>query len=299
MKGLVRLILSALIFVIFLTATLIFIADSRDISPFGKDYAVIRLFDSDGFNSSEISTIRFTADSVSESTPDTERLWCDAYSRFETASVKNDSDKSMESAVVVTGGDWFAFHNLDFVNGWYYSDSDLNFDRVVIDERLSFKLFGSNNAEGMRVYVSDVPCYVAGVVAIDESDAYRAQLEEKPLIYIPENIAEKIFGLKDFDYYEICMQNPVDSHALNSLKDVTEGKRAVDVTSRYSVKNTFLKFQSFTTRSIVTENETLPFWENDDRQREDILVILEVLCVISFVSFVLHLILFIFERRKR
>lgn len=299
MKGIIKLILSALICVAFLVSTLVYITQSRDIPPFGKDYAVIRLFDTDGFSSSEISSIRFTADNVSESTPDTKRLWCDAYSRFETARLTNDSEKSVDSVAVVTGGDWFLFHTLEFLDGWYYSDTDQNFDRVVIDERLAFQLFGSSNCEGMRVYVSGVPCYVAGVVALDESDAYKAQLEEKPLVYIPENIAEKIFGMKDFEYYEICMQNPVDSHALNSLKDVTEGKRAVDVTSRYSLKNIFLNLKSFTTRSIVTEEETLPFWENDDRQREDTLVILEVLVAISFVSFVIHLILFIIERKKR
>ncbi|MBQ7897718.1 MAG: ABC transporter permease [Clostridia bacterium] len=299
MKGLIKLILSALIFIVLLTWTLIFIGESRDIPPFGEDYATIRLFDPDGFSSAEISAIRFTADSVSESTPDTQRLWCDAYSRFETASVNNDNGKSTESACVVTGGNWFLFHNLDFLHGWYYSDTDLNFDRVVIDERLAFQLFGSSNCEGMRVYVSGTPCYVAGVVALDESDAYKAQLEEKPMIYIPENIAEKIFGMKDFDYYEICMQNPVDSHALNSLKEVTEGKTAIDVTSRYSLKNTFSNLKSFTSRSIITEEEPLPFWENDDRQREDTLVILEVLVAVSFVFFVLNLILFIIERKKR
>ena len=299
MKELIKLIASALIFSVLLIIAFSYISESETIAPFGKDHTVIRIFDKDGFNSSEISTIRFTADSVSETVEGAERLWCDAYSRFENVNVTNDNGKSSDSACIVTGGDWFLFHKLDFLDGWYYSESDLNFDRVVIDERLSFALFGSADSEGMRVYLSGIPCYVAGVVALDESDSYKAQLEEKPMVYVPENIAEKLFGLKDFSYYEICMQNPVDSHAVNALSAVTDGKTVIDVGARFGLKNTFKNLKSFTTRSIISDEQSFPYWENDDRQREDTLVIIETLLFLSLLNLVLRLIIFIVRIRRK
>lgn len=299
MKKLIRPILTFVIFAVFTVSTLVYLADSKTQAPFGEDYTVLRIFDSDGFNSSEISAIRYSADEMSETIEGAERLWCDAYSRFEEVSVKSDDLKSATVPAVVTGGDYFLFHNLDFVNGWYYSDTDINFDRVVIDERLSFQLFGSNNSEGMRIYIYDIPCYVAGVVKLDESDAYRAQFEDKPIIYIPENIGEKLFGNKDFDYYEICLQNPVDSHAVTSLKTVTENMTVVDLSARFNLKNTLNNIKTFTQRSFLVESESLPFWENSDRQREDTFAILSVVTLLSFVIFIAETTLFIIERKKR
>ncbi len=299
MKKIIRLILSFVLFAVLTVLTLVYLNNSKTKAPFGEDYTVLRIFDSDGFNSSEISAIRYAADEMSETVEGAQRLWCDTYSRFEEVSVKSDNGKSTLSPAVVTGGDYFLFHNLDFVNGWYYSDTDINFDRVVIDERLSFQLFGSNNSEGMRIFISDMPFYVAGVVKLDESDAYTAQFEDKPIIYIPENIGEKIFGNKDFDYYEICLQNPVDSHAVNALAGVTENMTVVDLSARFNLKNTYNNLKTFTQRSFLIESESLPFWENFDRQREDTLVLIVTFTLISFVIFVIELIVFIVERKKR
>ncbi len=268
-------------------------------APFGEDYTVLRLFDTLGFSHAEISSLRFAAEDMSETVEGAERLWCDAYSRFETVSVSNEDGKSIEAPAIVTGGDFFLFHPLDFKSGFYYSDIDLNFDRVVIDERLSFHLFGSNDSEGMKLEVAGIPLYVAGVVAMDESKAYAAQLEDKPLIYIPENIAEKLFGTKSFEHYEICLQNPVPSHAVNKMAPATEGKTVIDVGARYSLKNTFLNLKSFTSRSFVTEPLDFPYWENEDRGREDTLACLMALTLVSVLFFLIELTLFIHEIRRK
>ena len=299
MKKLIRPVISALVFIVLTLFTVTYLNNSKVKIPFGEGYATLRIFDSDGFNSSEISAIRYSADEMSETVEVAERLWCDAYSRFEEVSITTDDSKSVISPAVVTGGDYFLFHNLDFVNGWYYSDIDINLDRVVIDERLSFQLFGSNNSEGMRLYISGKPFYVAGVVKLNESDAYKAQLEDKPIVYIPENIGEKLFGNKDFDYYEICLQNPVDSHAVNALKSVTENMTVVDLEARFGIKNIYNNFKTFTERSFLVDAESLPFWENDLRQREDTIVILSVVTLFSLIVFIVEITLFFIERKKR
>lgn len=299
MKRIIKLSVSVLILC---TLTLFYFNTAKKYTaptPFGEDYTVLRLFDTEGFSHAEISSLRFAAEDMSETVEGAERLWCDAYSRFETVSVSVEDGKSMETPCIVTGGDFFLFHSLDFKSGFYYSDSDLNFDRVVIDERLSFHLFGSNNSEGMKLEVAGVPLYVAGVVAMDSSKAYQAQLEDKPLIYIPENVAEKIFGTKNFENYEICLQNPVPSHAVTKMAPVTEGKTVVDATERFSLKNTFSNLREFTTRSFVTEPQDFPYWENEDRGREDTMVLLMALTFVSIIFFLIELTLFIHEIRRK
>ncbi len=268
-------------------------------APFGEDYAVVRVFDGDGFDSGEVSAIRFAAEEMSETVEGAERLWCDAYSRFETVTCESGEGKRAETPATVTGGDYFLFHPLDFLSGHYYSSDDLNFDRVVIDERLSFQLFGSSDSVDMKITVGGLPLYVAGVVALDESDAYKASFEEKPMIYIPENIAEKLFGKKNFDYYEICLQNPVTSHAVKSIESATEGKTVVDVTERFSLLSTFENLRNFTSRSYVTDKLAFPYFENADREREDTLAVFMALSLVSIALFVIRLIIFIIERRKK
>ena len=299
MKRLIKLIISALILSVMLFCYFNTAKKYTVRAPFGEGYTTLRLFDTEGFSPAQMSSIRYAAEDMSETVEGAERLWCDAYSRFESVTVLTEGKRSIEVPAIVTGGDFFLFHSLEFKNGWYYSDSDLNFDRVVIDERLSFHLFGSNNSEGMKLEVSGVPLYVAGVVALDDGKAYQAQFEEKPLIYIPENVAEKIFGTKEFEHYEICLQNPVPSHAVNKMAPVTEGKTVVDVGARFSLKNTILNLKGFTTRSFVTEPLDYPYWENEDRGREDTLTCLFVIALVSMLFFLVELILFIYHVRRK
>ena len=300
MKSIIKLSVFLLIALFFVTLYFTTASGYHTPAPFGKDYATVRIFDEDGINSGEMSAIRFSADEMSETVEGAERLWCDAYSRFETVTVTNEAGKSATTPATVTGGDYFLFHNLKFLSGHYYSSDDLNFDRVVIDERLSFDLFGSPDSVDMKIEVGGLELYVAGVVALDDSDAYKVSFEENPMIYLPENIGEKIFGKKDFDYYEICLQNPVTSHAVKSLETVTADMTVIDATNRFNLIPTFKNLKSFTKRSYITEPLDFPYFENADREREDKLALLMALSIMALVIFFAELTLFIFRiRRKR
>ena len=187
---------------------------------------------------------------------------------------------------------------MNFKSGWHYTDTDLHLDRVVIDEKLAFELFGSNDVEDMPLNLGSKTLYVAGVVEYDESKAKQDQLGEKPMMYIPQHIAEELFGEHDFENYEIMMQNPVSSYAVNALSDVTEGKTVIDVTHRYSPGRVFEILKSFPTRSYRSEAVVYPYWENADRGTEDILALLMVLNAVTLAIFVTNITLFIFERKK-
>ena len=201
--------------------------------------------------------------------------------------------------VVVTGGDFFLFHDFNFKNGWYYTDTDLHSDRVVIDERLAFELFGSNFAEDMTVTIGSEIYYVAGVVEYDKSRAKELQLGSEPMIFIPSHIADRIFGERQYDSYEIMMQNPVDSYAVNALAAVTEGRETVDVTHRFGLGNIFDTLKEFPTRSYRSSSITYPYWENAERGMEDILAVLLVVNALTAFGLVVNFIILIIERKLK
>lgn len=266
----------------------------------GKDHAIVRIFDKDGISPVEISNIRFAAEEASTAdTEDDGRLWCDAYSYFTEVNVSRSDSDAVGCQAIVTGGDFFLFHGITFKKGWYYSDTDLHLDRVVIDERLAFELYGSNDVEDMTLTLGPKTLYVAGVVAMDEGRAKELQLGTKPLIYLPQHIAESILGERNFESYEIMMQNPVDSYAVNALASVTEGKEVVDVTNRFGLGEIFKVIREFPTRSYRTSSAVYPYWENSDRGTEDLLALLLTVNAVLTVAFAVNIIIFIIERKKR
>ncbi|MBR6632993.1 MAG: ABC transporter permease [Clostridia bacterium] len=300
MKKYLCLILSLILFLSSLISYAVVKAKAQLPTAFGKDYAIIRVFDKDGINNNEISNIRFTAEGLSEAdAEDDGRLWCDAGSYFTQVSVSRPDRTAINCNAVVTEGDFFLFHDLDFKSGWYYNETDLHLDRVVIDEKLAFELFGSNDVEDMKLNIGIKTLYVSGVVAYDESEAKIQQLGDLPVIYIPQRIAVGIFGERPFDSYEIMMQNPVDSYAVNGLTSVTEGKEVVDVTARFELKKIFSLLKEFPTRSYRSEAVSYPYWENAERGVEDILTLLLAVNLVTLTGFVISLAVFIAERKKR
>ena len=95
-------------------------------------------------------------------------LWQDAYSGSGELTVEGNKGKATVAATGV-GGDWFSFHPLTLRSGGYFDEDDLMHDRVVLDEKLAWQIFGSYDLAGMTVVINNKPFVVAGVVAI-ESD---------------------------------------------------------------------------------------------------------------------------------
>jgi hypothetical protein len=262
------------------------------------------VFDTDGISEAEISTARYAAEDASTvDVGENGRQWIDAYSYFDKVSVGKlttlSSISPVEATSVVTGGDFFRFHDFELKDGYYYTDTDLHPDRVVIDEKLSFKLYGSFNAEGMPLLIGSNIYYVAGVVSVPDTKAKEMQLGDSPMIFLPENIGEKVHGKRSYDAYEIMMEENVDSYALTTLDKALEGKTLVDVTSRYSLKSTVNLILNFTTRSYKTDKVVYPYFENHERGCEDTLAILFSCTLITGIIFALNLAVFIIERKKR
>lgn len=300
-----RYIVSAVLLVLAITLTLAFFIrreafSDKSAQAFGKDYARIALYYSSdtALDKEGINAIRVGVDNklLADSHTSDGRLWYDVYTAFTTSSVAHATENTSFTAdVIVAGGDWFKLNDFEYLYGTpFYSDDNLS-DRIVIDERTSFKLFGSANTVGMPLLVDGRVCFVAGVFKSPVTTAWETQFEERPVIILPESFREDV----RYTVYEMVLPNPVTSYALETVKSVAGDKvLSVDVSSRYSFKNLFTVLKNFETRSYVTDPVAYPYNENLSRSHENSLAF-NLLGAAVLTCAWLGTVIYIIIRRKR
>lgn len=95
------------------------------------------------------------------------------YSGVGTAELTTPADSVSVTAIGV-GGDFFNFHPLDLMSGFYFSDDEPMKDRILLDDRTAWRLFGSPYIVGQSVNIQGVPHYIAGVFRRPEKRFYNA-----------------------------------------------------------------------------------------------------------------------------
>ena len=202
------------------------------------------------------------------------RLWTDAFSTSQRIINVSADKTSSEANMIATGGDFFLFHQLDMLYGSCYSDDDVMHDRVVIDETLAWRLYGSSNIAGMPVTINGKYFYIAGVFRQSDNSDMEKVYGEKPRIFMSYQGLELISEATTlFTCYEACLPSPVTGVG---LKIVTEAlnldeysSRILDNSARYGLKNRFTIISEFGMRSVVDNSVFYPFWENAARITED------------------------------
>ena len=230
-----------------------------------------------------------TADSANESA----RLWTDAYSAVGNVTLVREN-KSMTVNALGVGGDFFYFHPLELQFGYYFFESDINQDYVVIDEDIAWQLFGSSDVAGMQLSIGNKPYVVSGVIHRQDDRLSKAAGLEKPLVYLSyQALCEMSGGDLPLNHYEIVMPNPVTDYAYNKVKEnlgVSEETMVlVENTKRYSFLNGLKQIPKFGIRSMSEKAIIYPYWENVARAKEDI----NSLIVLLEVPFILYLVVFL------
>ncbi|MBR1931827.1 MAG: ABC transporter permease [Lachnospiraceae bacterium] len=215
------------------------------------------------------------------------RLWADAYSADGKITLSSDRT-SVEADAIGIGGDFFLFHPVRLLEGAYFSGNDLNQDYCVIDEDMAWQLFGSNDVDGMMVYIGGTPHIVTGVVSRPEGRLEQAAGLDATVVYVSYQTLEELGRSNGINHYEIVMPNPVSSFALNLVKErmsyAEKEVEWVENTSRFSLFNELKVLAAFGTRSMNGKAIIYPYWENIARGYEDIIAL--------FVLFMLLLVLY-------
>ncbi len=300
-----RYIVTSCLLIVFISLTVVFFSLShswRDTlgERFGEDYAHVALFypESEKLTFEDINALRvgINAALVEDSHSSEGRLWYDGFISFSNAYVSDiEGAKSFESEKIVAGGDFFKFYEFDFLSGGaFYSDDNFS-DRVVIDEKTSFQLYGSSNSVGMPIYVDSREFYVAGVFKPEDTPAWEAQFSDNPVVIVPDSYEDANL----YSVYEIVLPNPVDSYAYNTVLGAAgENCAVIDISDRYSLGALFENLKNFPNRSFVVRPIAYPWFENTARATEDALSCVMALWCISALSVVVSCIYIIVRRKK-
>lgn len=232
-------------------------------------------------------------------------LYTDAWSVKGELTVTGEKDSAKASALGV-GGDFFLFHPLPLRSGSYIWGDDLMRDRVVLDEELAWKLFGSTDVAGMTVTIGDKPYLVAGVVTREKDAASQKAYTDEAGIFVPfELMVEQ--GAKGLSCYELVMPDPISGFALGVMEEsFPKGDGVViENSTRYDLKNILDIVLDFGERSIQSNGVVYPYWENAARYTEDqlaLVLVLGVLCgllpALVAVIVLVHLVRFLGRKLK-
>ena len=86
-----------------------------------------------------------------------------AFSQTQKATLKSGL-ASTDVEMTMISGDYFTFHPLPIRTGWYFSESELMRDRIILDRQTAWDLFYSDNVVGQALEWDGQKYVVAAVV---------------------------------------------------------------------------------------------------------------------------------------
>ena len=198
------------------------------------------------------------------------RLWIDCAGGESTLSMTGKLG-SCTAEVTGTFGDYFIFHPEKLMSGSYYSQDDINIDRVILDRECSWQLFGSMDTVGMPVNIGNKVFYVAGVVESPDSKADKAAYGNTPRAYMPFESLKALNEGTALTTYEACLPNVVKDYAYTVIKEINPaGEKAfvVDQSGRFGLIK-LIKGTSEISESVMIKTKmALPWYENRLRSAE-------------------------------
>ena len=239
------------------------------------------------------------------------RVWIDAYSGECKTELRKDNNTLSVTAVGV-GGEFFQFHPIPLLSGGYISEEDINDDRIVVDENFAWAMFGSNDIEGMQVWLGDYTYVIAGVVKVDENELYRTAYGSENRIYMSYNQLKKNEESLKITCYEAVLPNPISNYGYYALRTacgieeeeqdtikktdnpmVFDDVEVKENSKRFEFAQLVTSMKTMHLQSMKTNSIEYPYWENvavvKEQQQVLLLVFRMLLLVCPFICLVIWL----------
>lgn len=195
------------------------------------------------------------------------RLWIDAYSGETKVSVSRNST-TVEARAICVGGDFFYFHELDLMDGWYFSKDDIMKDTIIVDRELAWQVFGAFELSGMNVNVNGYTCKIVAVSRTPESGAEKDTYGTEATLFMSFDLLEKL-GLADtvpITCYETVIPDPVTGFGTGIINEALGLEKSdivtIENTYRYNLKNCVMGLKDFASSSMRVNKVFYPYWEN-------------------------------------
>ena len=194
----------------------------------------------------------------------------DAWSAGGKATVSKGQRRG-EVRVTAVGGYFFDFHPISLVSGNYLSPDDLMEDRVLLDRKCAWLIFGSDEVAGMDFEINGQPYYVAGVIQREDDRFSALAYTEGMGIYMSWEGWKRLSESPEASCYELVMAEPVEGFVYRAVQEkfpIGTGE-IVDNTYRYEPERILKMLKGGSTRSMHLGNASYPYWENAARAAED------------------------------
>lgn len=270
---------------------------SAQISCFFAEDAGVTIDNIGGAKASMLTELK----NISVIPEENQKLIPEAYSTSAgQATVRSDTTRGRSNAeLIAVGGDFFMFRDFDFIDGSYFTDSDIMQDGAIIDRNLAWALYGSDNISGKNIYINNTKFYIAGVIDTPQTKYEKKTAGEVPVAYISYDGANLLggssssavsgsskgndsmgnmgdglisadTGLKKITCYECIMPNPVENYAYNAVdnyfKSSCENKyNIVNNSERFKPSVRAKAHKNLADYAVISNSVIYPYWENASR----------------------------------
>lgn len=241
--------------------------------------------------------------SASDKIKEGESVWADAFSSKLKLNLKSEKS-TVEAKVFAVGGDFFLFHPLMLKSGSYIAESDFMHDGIVVDEVVSWKLFGGTDTAGKTVYIGDKPYIIRGVVSLEKDKASQSAIEEEGIIFMHFDAAESTGEEKlPIECYEFVGKEPITNFCQSLMAEKFKDAEIKKIDGRFSEENIFSLIGAFSKRGVKPILLDYPYWENAaviNENRLSVILLLKSFFLVLPVSLALYLAykILAFLRRK-
>lgn len=210
-------------------------------------------------------------------------LWTYAYYGASSLTISGTYGTATASVWGV-GGNYFLFHPLVLRDGSYISDQDVMDDRVVLDEELAWKLFGSVDIAGLTVTINNVPYLIAGVISREKDQFSQRAYTGNADFFMSYTALAKIKEAP-ITCYEIVLPDPISGFGLAVVQDnfpLGDHGVVIENTARFTFDRIIGIIGNFAERTIQDNGVVYPYWENAARLAENQLALLLILGLTLF-----------------
>ena len=211
-------------------------------------------------------------------------IFRDAWSVKSEVNVKSTGKSAFKAGAVAVGGHFFDIHPLKLLSGCYFSEDDLMQDRVLLDRNTAWRLFGGTELQEMTIEIEGKPFQVCGVVDLEDDEFSQTAINGGSMIFMSLSALQKITEASGITCYEILSPEPVNGFAYETVKENFKlAQSVVRNTGRFEKTSLREIRKNSASRSMVTGDYELPYWENAAKSCEDSLVRLSARSTVLFV----------------